>query len=84
MDYIIGVIKADWDSRKKYFMKHQMDFVINMLLVTGIGFPACYFTIDALIASGYHNSIFMAVVLVYWLSSIFWGWRLLRFFRKKK
>lgn len=84
MDYIIGIIKADWNLRKKYFMKHQADFMINMIMVTGLGFPACYYIIDALIDSGYHNSIFMVVVLLYWLSSIFWGWRLLRFFRKKK
>jgi len=81
MDYIIGIIKADWLLRKKYFIKHQMDFVINGIMVTALGFPFCYFTIDALINAGVHRGIFVVVVLLYWLSSILWGWRLLRFIR---
>lgn len=83
MNKIMGIIKADWNLRKEYYVKYPMDIIKDMALRYALGFIICAWIIRSLIEYGYHPELSIILVIVaYWSTSIFWGWRIIRAIRR--
>lgn len=78
MNFIFSVLKADWNSREKYFAKYPADFIYDRVLTTIVGFPICYSAVNWLINVGFSPYTFIPVVVGYWILSIPTMWRILR------
>lgn len=86
MDYTItDILKADLESRYKFFKNRPELFLLNMLMVVAIGFPICNIGISFMsnmLGMGMVIGIILTCVL-YWVSSLFWAWRIIRLFTKQ-